>query len=142
VIFISKEINMKNEVIKLKSGHELTINGIQIQKTYNEILVGEPSLEDNVRIYNSLDVPSNWYVRKCVFSKKSFDLDKKKFEPYTIFVWVESQKSVNDPKIEFDGSELVIIGTIKDLHSFSVEMLIEDAILDFDWEKYAINVKI
>ena len=142
MIFISKEINMKNEVIKLKSGHELTINGIQIQKTYNEILVGEPSLEDNVRIYNSLDVPSNWYVRKCVFSKKSFDLDKKKFEPYTIFVWVESQKSVNDPKIEFDGSELVIIGTIKDLHSFSVEMLIEDAILDFDWEKYAINVKI
>lgn len=133
---------MKNQIIKLNSGHDLTIKGIQIKATYNEILVGEPSLEDNVRIYNSLDVPSNWYVRKCVFSKKSFDLDKKKFEPYTIFVWVESQKSVNDPKIEFDGSELVIIGTIKDLHSFSVEMLIEDAILDFDWEKYAINVKI
>ena len=133
---------MKNEVIKLKSGHELTINGIQIQKTYNEILVGEPSLEDNVRIYNNLDVPVNWYVRKCVFSKKSFDLDKKKFEPYILFVWVESHKSVNDQKNQFDGSELVIIGTIKDLHSFSVEMLIDDVILDFDWEKYAINVKI
>ena len=132
---------MKNEVIKLKSGHELTINGIQIQKTYNEILVGEPSLEDNVRIYNSLDVPSNWYVRKCVFSKKSFDLDKKKFEPYTIYVWVESHKSVNDQKKEFDGSELVIIGTIKDMIIFSVEMLIEDVLIDFEWEKYAFNIK-
>ena len=132
---------MKNEVIKLKSGHELTINGIQIQKTYNEILVGEPSVEDNVRIYNSLDVPSNWYVRKCVFSKKSFDLDKKKFEPYTIYVWVESHKSVNDQKKEFDGSELVIIGTIKDMIIFSVEMLIEDVLIDFEWEKYAFNIK-
>lgn len=132
---------MKNEVIKLKSGHELTINGIQIKKTYDEILVGEPSLEDNVRIYNSLDVPSNWYVRKCVFSKKSFDLDKKKFEPYTIYVWVESHKSVNDQKKEFDGSELVIIGTIKDMIIFSVEMLIEDVLIDFEWEKYAFNIK-
>ena len=141
MIFISKEINMKNEVIKLKSGHELTIKGIQIKKTYDEILVGEPSLEDNVRIYNCLDVPSNWYVRKCVFSKKSFDLDKKKFEPYTVYVWVESHKSVNDQKKEFDGSELVIIGTIKDLIIFSVEMLIEDVLIDFEWEKYAFNIK-
>ena len=133
---------MKNEVIKLNSGHELTINGIQIQKTYNEILVGEPSLEDNVRIYNSLDVPVNWYVRKCVFSKKSFDLDKKKFEPYIIFVWVESHKSVNDPKKKFDGSELVIIGTVDSINNFSVKELIEDVIIDFDWEKYAINIMI
>lgn len=130
---------MKNEVIKLKSGHELTINGIQIQKTYNEILVGEPSLEDNVRIYNSLDVPVNWYVRKCVFSKKSFDLDKKKFEPYTVYVWVESHKSVNDPKNKFDGSELVIIGTIESMINFSVQELVKDVIKDFDWEKYANN---
>ena len=130
---------MKNEVIKLKSGHELTINGIQIQKTYNEILVGEPSLEDNVRIYNNLDVPVNWYVRKCVFSKKSFNLDKKRFEPYTLWVWVESNKSVNDPKKKFDGSELVIIGTVDSMIDFSVKELVEDVIKDFDWEKYASN---
>jgi hypothetical protein len=139
VIFISKEINMKNEVIKLKSGHELTINGIQIKKTYNEILVGEPSLEDNVRIYNRLDVPSDWYLRKCVFSKKSFDLDKKRFEPYTLWVWVESNKSVNDPKNKFDGSELVIIGTVDSMIDFSVKELVENVIKDFDWEKYASN---
>ncbi len=130
---------MKNEVIKLKSGHELTINGIQIKKTYNEILVGEPSLEDNVRIYNRLDVPSDWYLRKCVFSKKSFDLDKKRFEPYTLWVWVESNKSVNDPKNKFDGSELVIIGTVDSMIDFSVKELVENVIKDFDWEKYASN---
>lgn len=130
---------MKNEVIKLKSGHELTINGIQIQKTYNEILVGEPSLEDNVRIYNSLDVPVNWYVRKCVFSKKNFDLEKKRYEPYTLYVWVESNKSVNDPTNEFDGSELVIIGTVDSMIDFSVKELVEEIIKDFEWDKYASN---
>ena len=133
---------MKNEVIKLNSGHELTINGIQIQKTYNEMLVGEPSLEENVKIYNSLDVPVNWFVRKCVFSKKSFDLDKKKFLPYTVYVWLESHKSVNDPKNQFDMSELVVIGTIEGINNFCVKELIEDVIKDFEWEKYAMNINI
>ena len=130
---------MKNEIIKLNSGHELTIKGIQIKATYHEILVGEPSLEDNVRIYNRLDVPSDWYLRKCVFSKKSFNLDKKRFEPFTLWVWVESNKSVNDPKKKFDGSELVIIGTVDSMIDFSVKKLVEDVIKDFDWDKYASN---
>jgi hypothetical protein len=133
---------MKNEIIKLNSGHELTIRGIQIINTYDEILVGEPTLEDNVRIYDRLDVPANWYVRKCVFSMKSFDLDKKKFLPYTVHVWLESHKSVNDPKNQFDGSELVIIGTIDSINNFCVKELIEDVLKDFDWEKYALNIKI
>ena len=129
-------------MIKSKCGHELKINGIQIKETYGEILVGEPELEDNLRIYDGLDVPSNWSVRKCVFSLNSFDLDKKKFLPYTVFVWVSSHKSVNDPKKKFDGSELVIIGTVKSLINFSVSELIEEVLKDFDWEKYAINIKI
>ncbi|WP_278035179.1 hypothetical protein [Flavobacterium nitratireducens] len=133
---------MKNEVIKTKCGHELKINGIQIKETYGDILVGEPELEDNLRIYDGLDVPSNWFVRKCVYSMKSFDLDKKYFLPYTVHVWVSSHKSVNDPKKKFYGSELVIIGTIDSIINFSVQELIEDVIKDFDWEKYAINFKI
>ena len=133
---------MKNETIKLKSGHELTIRGIQILQTYSDILVGEPELEDNIRIYANLDVPANWNTRKCVFSMKSFDLDKKKFLPYTVYVWLESHKSVNDPKNEFDGSELVIIGTIDSINNFCVKELIEDVLKDFDWEKYAVNIKI
>lgn len=133
---------MRQEVFKMKSGHELTVKGIQIQQTYGEILVGEPTLEDNIRIYDRLDVPANWHVRKCVFSTKSFNLDKKKFLPYTLYIWLESRKSVNDPENEFDGSELVIIGTVKSIINFSVSELIEEVIIDFDWEKYAINFKI
>lgn len=133
---------MENEVIKLKSGHELTIRGLQIETTYAEILAGEATLEDNIRIYDGLDVPANWYARKCVFSMKSFDLDKKKFLPYTVYVWLESHKSVNDPKNQFDMSELVVIGTIENIINFSVQELIEDVIKDFDWEKYAFNINI
>lgn len=132
---------MKQDTIKIKGGHELIIKGIQIRMTYDEILVGAPELEDNIRIYDRLDVPANWYVRKCVYSIKSFDLDKKKFLPYTVYVWVSSHKSVNDPKKKFDGSELVIIGTIDSINNFSVQELIEDVLKDFDWEKYAINIR-
>lgn len=133
---------MKQDTIKIKGGHELIIKGIQIMETYGKILVGEPTLEDNIRIYDRLDVPANWYVRKCVFSTKSFDLDKKKFLPYTLYIWLESHKSVNDPENEFDGSELVIIGTVKSIINFSVSELIEEVVKDFDWEKYAFNFKI
>lgn len=133
---------MKNETIKSKSGHKLTIRGIQIINTYDEILVGEPTLEDNVRIYDRLDVPANWYVRKCVYSVKSFNLEIKKFLPYTVYVWLESHKSVNDPKNQFDGSELVIIGTIDSINNFCVKELIDDVLKDFDWEKYAMNINI
>lgn len=132
---------MKNEVIKLKNGHELTIKGIQIIETYGEVLVGEPTLEDNVRIYDSLDVPPNWYVRKCVYSVKSFNLEIKKFLPYTVYVWAESPKSVLDPKNQFDGSELVIIGTIDSINNFCVKELIDDVLKNFDWEMYAMNIK-
>ena len=133
---------MKLDTIKIKGGHELIIKGIQIRVTYDEILVGEPELEDNIRIYDRLDVPANWYVRKCVYSMKSFNLYKKKFLPYTVYIWVSSHKSVNDPKKKFDGSELVIIGTIDCINNFSVQELIEDVIKDFDWEKYAFNINI
>lgn len=132
---------MIQDTITIKGGYELIIKGIQIRVTYDEILVGEPELEDNIRIYDRLDVPANWYVRKCVYSIKSFDLDKKKFLPYTVYVWVSSHKSVNDPKKKFDGSELVIIGTIDSINNFSVQELIEDVLKDFDWEKYAINIR-
>ena len=54
------------------------------------------------------------------------DLDKKYFLPYTVHVWVSSHKSVNDPKKKFDGSELVIIGTVDSINNFSVKELIED----------------
>lgn len=133
---------MKNETIKLKNGHKLTIRGIQILHTYDEILVGEPTLEDNTRIYDRLDVPANWYVRKCVYSVKSFNLEIKKFLPYTVYVWLESHKSVLDPKNQFDMSELVIIGTIDSINNFCVKELIDDVLKDFDWDKYAMNIKI
>jgi hypothetical protein len=48
---------------------------------------------------------------------------------------------VNDPKKKFDGSELVIIGTIDSINTFCVQELIKDVLKDFDWEKYAINIK-
>jgi hypothetical protein len=130
---------MKDEAIKLKSGLDLNIRGIQILCTYDEIIVGEPTVENNIKIFNRLDVPSHWSVRKCVVSVQSFDVNKKKILPYTIYVWLDSNKIVDEHKHHFDGSELVLISTIK---NFCVKELIEDVLKDFDWEKYAMNIKI
>jgi hypothetical protein len=63
----------------------------------------------------------------------------KTFKPYTVFLWLSSDKSVNDPQNKFDGSEVVIVWTIEDLFTFSVNSLIDDGIKEFDWEKSAKN---
>lgn len=133
---------MKKQSIKLNCGHEVEVIAIDIIRTYGEILVGEPTFEDNFHIYENLKSPEHWGKRKTVFSKESFNLDLEIFKPYTIYIWLSSNKSVNDPKNKFDGSEVIIVWTIEDLFSFSVDSLIEEGIEDFDWEKSAENFSI
>ena len=72
----------------------------------------------------------------------SFDLNLKTFKPYTVFLWLSSDKSVNDPQNKFDGSEVVAVWTIDDLFTFSVNSLIEEGIQSFDWESVAFNTNI
>jgi hypothetical protein len=57
-----------------------------------------------------------------------------------VFLWLSSDKSVNDPQNKFDGSEVVIVWTIDDLFMFSINSLIEEGIKDIDWENYAHNI--
>ena len=87
----------------------------------------------------SLLVPEHWGNRKTIRYLDSFDLNVKTFKPYTVFLWLSSDKSVNDPQNKFDGSEVVIVWTIEDLFTFSVNSLIEDGIKGFDWENNSEN---
>ena len=133
---------MKNQTIKLDCGHEVEIIAIDIRRTYGEFLAGEPTLEDNINVVENLKVPEHWGKRKTVKYLDSFNLDLKTFKPHTVFLWLSSDKSVNDPKNKFDGSEVVIVWTIEDLFSFSINSLIDDGIKGFDWESVAINTSI
>jgi hypothetical protein len=133
---------MKKDTIKLDCGHEVEVIAIDISRTYGEFLAGEPRFEDNIYVYENLKAPSHWGIRKTVKNTSSFDLDLKTFKPYSVFLWLSSNKSVNDPQNKFDGSEVVIVWTIDDLFSFSVNSLIEEGIQDFDWDKYAMNINI
>jgi hypothetical protein len=133
---------MQKQTIKLDCGHEVEVIAIDIRRTYGEFLAGEPTLEDNIYVVENLKVPEHWGKRRTVKYMNSFDLNLKTFLPYTVFLWLSSDKSVSDPQNKFDGSEVVIVWTIDDLFSFSVNSLIEDGIKFFDWEKYAINNKI
>ena len=133
---------MKKQIIKLDCGHEVEIIAIDIRRTYGEFLAGEPTFEDNIYVIENLKAPEHWGKRKTVKYMDSFNLDLKTFKPYTVFLWLSSDKSVNDPQNKFDGSEVVIVWTINDLFSFSVNSLIEDGIQSFDWENRAVNYSI
>lgn len=130
---------MKKDTIKLDCGHEVEVVAIDIRRTYGEFLAGEPTLKDNIYVIENLKVPEYWGKRRTVKYMDSFDLNLKTFKPYTVFLWLSSDKSVNDPQNKFDGSEVVIVWTIDDLFSFSVNSLIEEGIKGFDWEKYTVN---
>jgi hypothetical protein len=133
---------MKKDTIKLDCGHEVEVIAIDIRRTYGELLVGEPIFEDNLYVIENLKVPEHWGKRRTVKYMDSFDLNLKSFKPYTVFLWLSSDKSVNDPQNKFDGSEVVIVWTIEDLFTFSVNSFIEDGIKGFDWESIAINTSI
>lgn len=133
---------MKNQTIKLKCGYEVEIIAIDIRRTYGEFLAGEPTFEDNVYVVENLKAPEHWGKRKTVYNKESFSLDLELFKPYTIYIWLSSHKSVNDPKNKFDGSEVVVVWTINDMLSFSINSLIQEGIRRFDWENYAENFRL
>ena len=133
---------MKNQTIKLKCGHDVEVIAIDISRTYGEILVGSPSFEDNFYVYENLKTPEHWGKRKTVMNQESFNLDLKHFKKYTVYLWLSSSKSIDDPFQKFDGSELVVVWAIDDLFSFSINSLIEEGIEGFDWEIYAVNTQI
>jgi hypothetical protein len=133
---------MKNQTIKLDCGHVVEVIAIDIRRTYGEFLAGEPTLEDNIYVIENLKVPEHWGKRKTVKYMDSFNLDLKTFKPYTVFLWLSSNKSVNDPQNKFDGSEVVIVWTIDDLFTFSVNSLMADGIKSFDWKNYAVNTQL
>ena len=133
---------MKKQTIKLDCGHVVEVIAIDIRRTYGEFLAGEPTLEDNINVVENLKVPEHWGKRKTVKYLDSFNLDLKTFKPHTVFLWLSSDKSVNDPQNKFDGSEVVIVWTIEDLFTFSVNSLIADGIKSFDWENHAINTQL
>ncbi len=133
---------MKNQTIQLDCGYQVEVIAVDIRRTYGEFLAGEPTLEDNIYVIENLKAPEHWGKRKTVEYMDSFDLNMKTFKPYTVFLWLSSDKSVNEPQNMFDGSEVVIVWTIDDLFSFSVYSLIEDGIKGFDWVNHAINTSI
>jgi hypothetical protein len=133
---------MKKQTIKLDCGHEVEVIAIDIRRTYGEFLAGEPTFEDNVYVIENLKAPEHWGKRKTVKYMDSYYLNLKTFKPYSVFLWLSSDECVNDPQNKFDGSEVVIVWTIDDLFSFSVNSLIEDGIKGFDWENYAVNTQL
>lgn len=133
---------MKKESIKLDCGYDVEVVAIDVRRTYGEFLVGSPNFEDSFNVFNQLKVPVHWGKRKIIMNYESFNLDLNQFKDYTVFLWLTSNKSIKDPQDNFEGSEIVVVWTIDDLFSFSINSLVKEGIKDFDWERYAVNFSI
>ncbi len=133
---------MKKQTIKLDCGHEVEVIAIDIRRTYGEFLAGEPTFEDNIYVIENLKVPEHWGKRKTIKYMDSFDSNLKSFLPYTVFLWLSSDNSVNDLQNKYDGSEVVIVWTIDDLFSFLTNSLIYEVIKELDWQLHAFNTQI
>lgn len=131
---------MKHETIKLESGFELTVKAIQIKETYPDILVGKYLFVDNYKIYENLSCPKDWDVAKCILRMDDFIL-LKTFRLYTVWVWLQAHKPVNDKKGKFDYSELALIFTVESIFDFSIEKNVKDVLKEINWEDYAVNLR-
>ena len=113
------------------------MEGLEINNTYGEFLVGSPSFEDNYKVYEELKTPLAWGKRKTLYDKSSFDLDKV-FKPYTVCVWLSGQ-SINDEENKYDGSEAVVFFTVLNISTLSIEQLIVEGLSNFNYNKHAEN---
>ncbi len=119
------------------------VKALLIEETYKNLyLVGNIIPEDNKRILQGIKIPGSWNTNAFAISQNSFSLEKHKFDPFTVYVWVESSFSVNDFKRDYFGSELVIVFTIENITDISVSELLTKALKEVSWDDHAINISI
>jgi hypothetical protein len=123
----------------LNSRFELTVKAIQIKQTYSGILAGEPTLEDNMRVYDRIPCPSDWFTARCVMKDSVFKLTEP-FRKFIVWIWFESDKTVKKRNSKFDYSELTVIYTVDSIQDFSIQNLIDRGFEKFQWEKYAEDI--
>jgi hypothetical protein len=76
----------------LECGYDVEVIAIEISRTSEEFLAGEPCSEDNIYIYviENFKAPENWGKRKTVKHMDRFELNLKTFKPYSVFLWLSS----------------------------------------------------
>lgn len=125
-----------NTTFRLKCGTDVNIEEIQISMTYSELIAGD-NIDSNIYLYDKLSAPKSWGVRKTVFNKNDFDLNRE-WQIYTVNVWLTSE-AINDPKGIFDGSEVVILFTADSILDKTIKELILENLEDFDYKSNAEN---
>ncbi len=117
------------------------VKGLLIEETYKNIyLAGNITPEENKKILQSIKIPISWNTNALAISNESFFNRQENYEPFIVYLWIEGSFSVNDPKNEFCGSELVIVFTITNLINTRVSELLTIALNHVKWDHFAKNI--
>lgn len=126
------------ENIKL-SEREITIERFHFSHTYAGLLVGSPNKVINDKIISDYESSLNVGNRKSVFVLNDKDyITDEVLKPVIYTAWLDSDP-VNDKENQYDGSWIVVSWFGEEQIDKSIKEIVEDGLVDFDYDKYAIN---
>lgn len=125
---------------KIKLGkREITIEGFHFSRTYSGLIIGYPNKVINDKIISDYESSLNVGNRKSVFvlNDKNYITDEV-LKPVIYTAWLDSDP-VNDKENQYDGSWIVVSWFGEEQIEKSIKEIVEDRLVDFDYDKYAIN---
>ena len=125
---------------KIKLGkREIAIEGFHFSRTYSGLIIGSPNKVINDKIISDYKSSLNLGNRKSVFVVKDEDyITDEVLKPVIYSAWLDSDP-VNDKENQYDGSWIVVSWFGEEQIEKSIKEIIEDGLVDFDYDKYAIN---
>lgn len=125
---------------KIKLGkREFTIEGFHFSRTYSGLIIGSPNKVINDKIISDYESSLNVGNRKSVFVLNDKDyITDEVLKPVIYTAWLDSDP-VNDKKNQYDGSWIVVSWFGEEQIEKSIKEIVEDRLVDFNYDEYALN---
>lgn len=125
---------------KIKLGkREIAIERFHFSITYAGLIIGSPNKVINDKIISDYESSLNVGNRQSVFIAKDEDyITDEVLKPVIYSAWLDSDP-VNDKENQYDGSWIVVSWFGEEQIEKSIKEIVEDRLVDFDYDKYAIN---
>jgi hypothetical protein len=128
---------------KIKLGkREIAIERFHFSITYAGLIIGSPNKVINDKIISNYESSLNVGNRQSVFIVKDEDyITDEVLKPVIYSAWLDSDP-VNDKENQYDGSWIVVSWFGEEQIEKSIKEIVEDRLVDFNYDEYAVNYQI
>jgi hypothetical protein len=128
---------------KIKLGkREIAIERFHFSITYAGLIIGSPNKVINDKIISDYESSLNIGNRQSVFIVKDEDyITDEVLKPVIYSAWLDSDP-VNDKENQYDGSWIVVSWFGEEQIEKSIKEIVEDRLVDFNYDEYAVNYQI